>query len=149
MNSEMGRVPVSSNQTATAPAADQSIASLVGGIATDVQTLLGQHLELLRQEVFNDFQRTKQALSAFGIAAACLMVAFGIVICGVIGCLSWAVPQVHWWGWCLIIGGVLVAIAGGLYMAGKRTLASFNPLPDEAVKAVKENVKWITDRVTS
>jgi MFS family permease len=113
-----------------------------------MQRLLGQHLDLLHQEIRDDLRKTKEAVLSIGIAGVLAIIAALILIPALVGFLSSAVPAVPWWGWCGILGGVFAVIAGVLYSAGKRKLASFNPLPEQSVKAVKENLQWISDRVT-
>lgn len=138
-----------SDTSSTTPNADQGVNTLVGGIVSDMQALIGQHLELLRQEILSDFRKTKQAFGSFALAAALALITLPILICALIGYLSWAIPDVPWWGWSSILGGLTAAVAVALYVTGKRKLASFNPLPDESVQAVKDNLKWITDRVST
>ena len=133
---------------ASAPA-DQALGSLVGGIFADMQRLLGQHLELFRQEVRDDLRKTKEAVLSIGLGGALAGVAALLVLPALIGFLSWAVPAVPWWGWCGILAGVLAVAAFALIQAGKKQMTSFNPLPDQSAQAVQENLRWISDRVTS
>lgn len=129
--------------------ADQALGSLVGGIFTDMQRLLGQHLDLFRQEIRDDVRKTKEAFFSIGLGGVLAVVAALLVLPALIGLLSWAVPAVAWWGWCGILAGVLAVAAFALIQAGKKQMASFNPLPDQSAQAVQENLQWISDRVTS
>lgn len=129
--------------------ADQGLNSLVSGILADMQRLLGQHLELLHQEIREDFRKTKEAVLAIGLAGSLAAAGAILLIPMLIGLLSWAVPAVPWWGWCGILAAVFFVVAVALYYGGKKKLESFNPLPDQSVGAVKENLEWIGNQVTS
>jgi len=129
--------------------ADLGVQSQVGGILTDIERLLTQHLELLHEEVRSDFRRTKDAVLAIGLAGA-LAIAGGILLIPtLIGLLSWAVPAIPWWGWSGIMAGTLFLAAFALYFAGKKKLDSFNPLPDQTYQAAKESLEWMGNQVTS
>ncbi len=140
---------IAAEQEQARPPADQAFGSLVGGIFGDLQRLLGQHLELFRQEIREDYRKTKEAVMSMGLGGVLAVVAALLVLPALVGLLSWAFPAVPWWGWCGILAGVLAVAAFALIQAGKKEMASFSPLPDQSAQAVKENVRWISDRVTS
>lgn len=131
------------------PAPEPGIGSLVTGIVGDMQHLLAQHLDLFRQELRDDFRRTKEAVFSLGLGGVLAGLAAALLTPTLVGLLSWAVPAIPWWGWCGILTGVLAVAAGILIYLGKKQLDSFNPLPDQSAQAVKEDVQWISDQVTS
>jgi hypothetical protein len=49
------------------------------------------------------------------------------------------------WGCYGIVGAAVLLIGGVLAFAGKKRFDSFNPLPDETVKAIQENLQWTTN----
>jgi hypothetical protein len=49
------------------------------------------------------------------------------------------------WACYAIVGGLLTLGGGLLVLAGKKKFDSFNPLPDETAKNIKENLEWITN----
>ena len=50
------------------------------------------------------------------------------------------------WGGYAIVGGMLAALGGGLVFWGKAQFTKFNPLPDQTVEGLKENIQWQTKR---
>jgi len=125
---------------------EPSVTTLVTGIINDAQELIKQQMALVRTEIQEDFRKTKEgALSlALGLGIAALG---GLLLCFMlVHLLYWAVPQVTLWGWFGIVGGVLAAAGAGLIYAGSKTFESFNPLPDQSARALKENVQWLTNR---
>jgi hypothetical protein len=121
---------------------DASLTSLVTGIINDVQELLKQQLNLFREEVKDDVRKTKEAAISLG-AGIGILVLSGIFLClMLVYLLHWAFSLQEWicYG---IVGGLLLLVGGGLLFAGRQKLASFNPLPDQSVGALRENVRWI------
>lgn len=119
--------------------ADQSLGALVGDIMSDTKKLVTQHIELLRHEIHEDFRKSKRAAMVMMTAHVMGVVACITMSAMLVGLLAWALPWVSWWCWCGIVGGVLMALAVVTYHNSKRMIASTNLLPNEFVKALKEN----------
>jgi hypothetical protein len=130
------------NDTRTGP--DTSLTSLVTGIIKDAQELLKQELMLFRQEVKSDVRKTREAAILLGAGMGTLVIS-GIILCLMLSyLLNWAFPSaLPLWVCDGIIGGLLLLGGGGLVYAGWKKLASFNPLPDQSIGALRENVRWI------
>jgi hypothetical protein len=47
------------------------------------------------------------------------------------------------WSCYAIVGIVFAASGAALIYAGKKQFESFNPLPDQSIGALKENVRWV------
>lgn len=122
---------------------EPSMTGLVTGIINDAQELFKQQLALFKQELKDDVRKTKEA-------AISLSAGLGIVLVGgllwclmLVHLLAWAFPSLPLWCAYGIIGLVFVAGGGALLYLGKKRFESFNPLPDQSVGALKENVQWI------
>jgi hypothetical protein len=50
------------------------------------------------------------------------------------------------WGGFGIVGGLVLLAGIGLLLYGKSRFDAFNPLPDQAVEALKETVQWKTKK---
>lgn len=136
------------NNTQTAPepgltGPEPSMTNLVTGIIHDTQDLIKQQLALFKHEVKADLTKTKDAAISIGIGIGVILLG-GIFLClMVVELLVWAFPRLPMWGSYAIVGGALVVIGVLLLYVGKAKMQSFNPLPDESVGALKENVQWI------
>jgi len=133
------------------------MASLVGGIVSDVQDLIKQQLELTKKEIEADLRKTRDAASLlflgigmalFGCFAVCLMLAHLIHQLTTPANLQAlqdpaAIPL---WGCYGIVAAILLIGGGALAFAGKKKFDSFNPLPDESAQALKENIEWIANK---
>jgi len=124
--------------------ASPSMTGLLTGIVKDMQELTRQQLTLFKEEVKDDFRRTREiAVSwAIGLGAAALglvLLAFAVVYL-----LVWGTP-LPLWACFGIVGAAAVLAGGALLYAGRKKLESFNPLPEQSVRALKENVQCLTN----
>jgi hypothetical protein len=133
-----------------APPEVASMAGLLRGIITDVGDLIRQEIRFARTEIKSDVRKTTRACAvlALGVGTACL----GVVLVALT-----MVYLIHWlsspagtdlatiplWGCYGIVAAVFLAVGTGVAYVGYKTLQSFNPLPGETAKSVKENVEWI------
>lgn len=121
-----------------------SVTSLVTGIAGDLQDLLGQQLAMFRAEFESDLRKTKEAAlflaAGMGVAAVA-----GIMLClMLVYLLQWA-TELPYWACFGIIGVGLGLVGGTMVYVGRKRFESFSPLPDQSVRALKENVQCLTN----
>ena len=126
-------------QTGTEP----SLTGLVTGIINDAQDLLKQQIALFKQEIKDDVRKTKEAVVSLSAGLGILLVG-GLLWClMLVHLVNWAFPSLPLWCCYGLVGLVFVACGGALLYAGKKRFESFNPLPEQSVEALKENVQWI------
>jgi hypothetical protein len=128
------------------PTNDASMTGLVKGIIDDVQRLTGQHFEMLRQEIKDDMNKTREAGMILAVGLATLMIGallLGITLAHLLHAAFY--PNLPLWGAFAIVTGVVLAAGLGLFFAGLKKFQSFNPLPDRTAEALKENVQWLTN----
>jgi len=137
-----------------APAEGTSFTSLLKGIVNDVGDLIKQELRFARTELKTDLRRTGEATRSLAIG---LVIAF----LGLIPLILMLVHLLHWltipagtnpdpaglplWACYGIVGFLMAGGGAALAWAGKKKFDSFNPLPDETAKNIKENLEWITN----
>ena len=122
----------------------QSVTSLVSGIIGDAQTLIQQQVALVREEIRTDLRKTKEAVSALAIGAAVAALAAGPLVFMFVALLH-ELAGWSWWASSGVVAAVFAVIGGGLIFTGVQRFRSFNPLPDQSVEAIKENVRWMTN----
>ena len=122
---------------------EPGLSHLVTGIINDVQELLKQQLNLFRQEIKDDARKTKEAVISLSAGIGVLVLGVILLSLMLVFLLHWAFDVLPLWLCFGIIGGLMLLGGGALLYAGKRKLASFNPLPDQSVGALRENVRWI------
>jgi len=128
------------NGTETEP----SITGLIKGVIEDVQTLTKQQFTLLKQELQEDFAKSRDAALPMMIGLGVMLI--GTLLLGItLGLLlNWAIPALPLWG----AFGIVTVVMGGvglvLFFAGQKKFQSFNPLPDRTLEALKDNVSSLT-----
>lgn len=134
--------PVASERQGGEP----GVTKLVGGIIEDIQELFKSQLDLFRAEIQDDMRRTKEAGTL--VIAGVLVLLLGSIFLGlmVVYLLSWQFPELPLWGSFGIVGGSAAILGTILYLWGREKFASFNPLPDKSVEALKENLQWTNSK---
>jgi len=121
---------------------EPSFNELVQGIISDVQNLTQQQLRLFKAEMKEDFAKTRDASIPLVLSLPVLLVGVLLVGNALALLLHWAASDLTLWGSYAIVGGLFTAIGAGLAYMGYQKFCSFNPLPDQSLDALKENLKW-------
>jgi hypothetical protein len=137
-----------------APPDEASMGSLVRGVINDVGDLIRQEIRFARTEIKSDARKAIRA----GLS---LVIAAGVSCLGVILVALMLVYLVHWlslpvgtnpdpatiplWGCFGIVAAVFLTIGAGLGYLGFKSFQRNNPLPDQTVQSIKENVEWIVN----
>jgi hypothetical protein len=133
-------------------AAEPGIVPLLKGIVNDIGDLIKQQLQFARAEIRSDLKKTGQASMLLVVGAAAAAVG-GLLLCLML------VHLLHWlslpanveqaglplWACYAIVGGVFTVGGVLTVLGGKARLESFNPLPDQTVQQLKENLPWTTN----
>ncbi|MFI1510627.1 phage holin family protein [Streptomyces sp. NPDC020597] len=120
-------------------AGDSSVGELLSAVASDVQTLFRQEVELAKVEVKQEAAKAGQAAGMYGGAgfAGYLVVLF-LSLAAVFG-----LANVMDAGWAaLIVAAVWAVIAAVLYQRGRTHLRTVAPKPEQTVETMKENAQW-------
>jgi hypothetical protein len=121
------------------------VAPLVRGIVNDLGDLLQQQLKFARAEIRNDMRKTWDVTQLFGIGALVGYLGLGMLAFTAAHLLHWLAPAtLPLWACFGIVGAAILATSAVLIVLGKKKLDSFNPLPDQTVDTMKENLEWIT-----
>jgi len=120
-------------------AGDSSVGELLSAVASDVQTLFRQEVELAKVEVKQEAAKAGQAAGMYGGAGftGYLVVLF-LSLAAVFG-----LANVMDAGWAaLIVAAVWAVIAAVLYQRGRTHLRTVAPKPEQTVETMKENAQW-------
>jgi hypothetical protein len=127
--------------------AEFSVTSLLKGIVSDAQELIQQQLALFRAEIKDDFRKTVGILITI-VSGAFMVAVGGALLCFMlVYLLNSVAPVLPLWGCFGIVGGGVALIGGIVAYAAVARFKTFNPLPDESVQALQENVQWIKNRM--
>jgi hypothetical protein len=122
-----------------------SMASLLGAIVSDIQTLVREEILLAKTEMTREWEKAKTAASAMAVGAAILAVG-GILLCLTIVCVLREVAGLPWWASFLIVGCVFTGLGAVLFFTGRNKAARVNVIPPQAAETMRENVQWIRNQ---
>lgn len=121
---------------------DRSLSELLSDVTTEIATLFRKEVELARVETTEQVSRAAKAGGMLGAAA---VVGFLDLILFAFAA-AWALATVMPTGLAFLIVGVVFAIvAAVLASAGKKRLASVNPVPNQTVQTLKADVQVAKD----
>jgi membrane protein implicated in regulation of membrane protease activity len=121
---------------------DRSLSELLSDVTTEIATLFRKEVELAKAETTEQVSRAAKAGGMLGAAA---VIGFLDLILFSFA-LAWALAEVMPEGAAFAIVGVLFAIvAGVLAMAGKKRLATVNPVPNQTVQTLRDDVQVAKD----
>ena len=122
-----------------------SMASLLTGIANDLQTLVRQEIALAKTEMLREWDKAKTAAGSMAAGAAVLAVG-GLLLCIAVVCVLHEVAGLPWWASFLIVGGVLAVLGLVLFYTGRNKAAQVNVIPPQTAETMRENVQWIRNQ---
>jgi uncharacterized membrane protein YqjE len=146
--------PVVANTAAAGPATtspaaatngNRSTAELVKLAAEQVSTLVRDELKLAQVELAQKGKRAGRGVGMFGGAGVVALYGVGALLAAVIIALAAVMPA---WLSALLVGVVLLAIAGILALLGKSQVSkAVPPVPQDAVASVRADIDTITHSV--
>jgi uncharacterized membrane protein YqjE len=126
---------------------DRPIGELLQQLANETTTLVRQELDLAKAEMREKAGKAGPGFGMWGAAGATGLLALGSLTAFLILALDGAMPN---WLAALIVGLVWAAVAGVLYLRGKRRVeAAGSPVPEKTIETVKEDVQWAKHPTTS
>lgn len=126
---------------------DRPVGELLKQLSNETTTLVRQELELAKAEVREKAGKAGPGFGMWGGAGVTAFLASGSLTACLILALDGAMPN---WLAALIVGLIYAAIAGLLYLRGKKRLQEAGPaIPEQTIETVKEDVQWAKHPTTS
>jgi membrane protein len=125
---------------------DASLAELVRRLGDQLSTLIRDELRLAQAELQEKGKKAGIGVGMFGGAGMLVFYGVGLLIAAVTLALALAVEP---WLAALIVGVVLLVVAGVLGLLGKQKVQeAIPPVPEETVQNVKEDIAVVKERGT-
>jgi MFS family permease len=125
------------------PTSERSTAELVRLAAEQISTLVRDELKLAQLELSRKGKRAGLGMGMFGGAGVVALYGVGALLAAVIAALATVMPV---WLSALIVGVVLLALAGVLALIGRgQVKKAVPPLPEETVAGVRADIDTITN----
>jgi uncharacterized membrane protein YqjE len=126
---------------------ERSVGELLKQLANETSTLMRQELELAKAELREKAGKAGPGFGMWGAAGGMALLALGSLTAFLILALDGAMPN---WLAALIVALVYAAIAGLLYLRGKRKVdEAGSPVPEQTIETLKEDVQWAKHPTTS
>ena len=126
---------------------DRPIGELLKQLADETATLVRRELDLAKAEMREKAGKAGPGFGMWGAAGVTALLALGSLTAFLILALDGAMPN---WLAALIVGLVYAAVAGVLYLRGKRRVEEAGtPIPEKTIETVKEDVQWAKHPTTS
>lgn len=140
---EPGARPTGASAATTSGSSEPTVAQLVQQVTEDSTRLVRTELKLAQLEMTQKAKTAGVGLGAFGAAGILALYGVGCLILAAVYALSLVLPG---WAAALIVGAVVLAVAGVAAVIGKKKVAeAAPPLPDAAVENVKADVAEIKE----
>ena len=117
----------------------EPVGELFSQLGHQVGDLVGKEMQLARSELRDELAKGVKATVSLSGAAV-----FGLVaLVFLSSAAAWGLAEVMAPGWAfLIVGAVQVAVAGVLFLTGRRQAAEVDPVPHQTVQTLKEDAQW-------
>lgn len=126
---------------------DRPIGELLKELANETTTLVRQELDLAKAEMREKAGKAGPGFGMWGAAGVTALLSLGSLTAFLILALDGAMPN---WLAALVVGLVYAAVAGVLYLRGKRRVEEAgSPVPEKTIETVKEDVQWAKHPTTS
>ncbi len=126
---------------------DKTTAELIKDLSTQLSTLVHEEIELATVELTARGKRFGLGAGFFGAAGVLGFVAFATFTAAAVAALALVMPV---WAAALIVGGVLMFVAGVMALKAKSDVRRASPpVPTEALSSTKEDVEWLKAQTQS
>lgn len=120
---------------------DPSIATLLGEVVTDAQSLVRGELELARAEVRDEIRHARKGLMELTLSGVVMAIGALMLVMMVVQLL--AVFGLELWVSYLIVGAVLTGFGYLRFKGAEKRIADIDPVPHETIDSVRKDLKWI------
>jgi uncharacterized membrane protein YqjE len=144
-NAESGHVQGTRSATHPVDPADASTGELVKRMSTQISELVRGELQLARAELTEKGKRAGAGAGLAGAGGVVALYGIGALIAAAIAALDIVLPL---WLAALVIGVVLLIVAGVLALVGRKELRqAAPPVPKDVVGSVQEDVRTVKQAV--
>lgn len=126
------------------PKSDRSIASLLSDLAGETILLVRQEIALLKAELHEKFGRIGQGATALGAGVLIAFSGWLVLLAAAVLGLAEAVPA---WLAALIVGLLVLAVAGALLWFGKSRFEAKSLMPNRSLRSLREDQAWLKERL--
>ena len=140
-----GRVDGAPRPLRDAPSPETEIGALFGELSEEAKLLVRQEVELAKAELKESTQHATGVGAGFGGAALVGYLALAILAVAAGLGLAEVMPAGFAF---LIVGAVLLGVAGIAFLIGRKNLQALSPVPRKTIDTIKEDLSWLRARMS-
>lgn len=136
-------------------ATEPGLAATLKGVVDDALELMKQQMSMLKAEIRSDFHKVLAGLIPLACGIAPLLLG-GLMLCfTLVHLIHWATlpagsqadaASIPLWASYAIVSAAFLLIGGILLGVGVYRLKTVNPLPEQTVHALEENLQWLMNK---
>ncbi|MGH9585136.1 MAG: phage holin family protein [Bryobacteraceae bacterium] len=124
----------------------RSLKEIVEDIIRDIGNIFRAELRLAAVELKEKFRKSAMA---GGLLAAAGLLGFFAAACFIATCIVALTIVLDIWLSILLMGVMLAIGAGGAFLVGRMALEEIDPVPQQTLETMKDNIKWGENRLKS
>ncbi len=122
----------------------RSLKDIVQDVVRDIGNIFRAELRLAGTELKEKFR--KGAIPG-GMLAAAGLLGFFAMACFIATCIVALTIVLDIWLSVLLMGVLLAIVAGGAFLMGRMALEQIDPVPQQTLETMKDNVEWAKNRL--
>ena len=128
----------------TAPQMQRSVPEILEDIASNLTQIVQAEFRLAKTELKEGAEKVAGPGAALGVGVVRAFYGLGFLLLAAVHALSLVMA-----GWLatLIVGGVLMVVAGILISAGGMKMKQVNLTPDKTIQTLEEDVQWAKQQI--
>jgi hypothetical protein len=123
---------------------NRPLAEIVANIVSGLNTIVHDEIRLAIVELKDKLSASPKALAY--LAAAGLL-GFLAVECFVTACIAALAIVLPVWLSALIVAVLAASAAGGAFVIGRLALEKIEPIPQQTIETLKDNVDWVREQL--
>jgi hypothetical protein len=124
---------------------NRPLAEIIANILSGLNTIVRDEIRLAIAELKDKMRASPKAVAY--LAAAGLL-GFLAVECIVTACIAALAIVLPVWLSALIVAVLAASAGGGAFVIGRLALEKVEPIPQQTMETLKDNVDWVRDRLS-
>ena len=130
----------------SSPQMQRSFQDVLQDIIGNIQQIIKYEFRLAKTEIKEQVTKVAGPAVTFAVGLALGFYAVGFLLLAAVYGLSLVMPG---WGAALLVGGVLVILAGVIVGVSATKLKKANLVPDKTASSLEENAEWAKHQIKS
>ncbi len=123
----------------------RSVAQLVNDLSAQVSRLVRDEMKLARAEMQTKGKRFGLGAGMAGAGGLMALFGLGVLVAAAVLALALVLPA---WAAALVVGGVLLLLAGLLGLLGRKQVQKATPpMPRESIESVRKDIDTVKERM--